>query len=67
MTTLQLTISDMACGVCVDNITKAVQGVDASATLDADTQTKQVTITTTAAADLVKGAIATAGYTITSA
>ncbi|MEB3229681.1 MAG: heavy-metal-associated domain-containing protein [Leptolyngbyaceae bacterium] len=65
MATLQLTISDMACGACVATITKAVQDLDAAATLDADTQTKQVTITTTAAPDLVKGAIATAGYTIT--
>lgn len=64
MTTLELTVTDMACSACVEAITKAVQALDSDASLDADTQTKQVTITTTAADAVVKEAIAAAGYTI---
>lgn len=64
MTTLELTVTDMACNVCVETITKAVQTIDSHASVDADTQTKQVTITTTAAAAVVKDAIAAAGYTL---
>ena len=64
MTTLELTVTDMACNVCVESITKAVQAVDTNASIDADTQTKQVTITTTAADTVVRDAITAAGYTI---
>jgi copper chaperone len=67
--TLELTISDMACSVCVDAITQAVLAIDPKAQVEADTTTKQVTITTTpgntsASEQDVKQAIAAAGYTI---
>ena len=64
MATVELTVTDMACNVCVENITKAVQAIDTNAAIDADTQTKQVTITTTATDTVVRDAIAAAGYTI---
>ncbi|NEO34749.1 MAG: heavy-metal-associated domain-containing protein [Symploca sp. SIO3C6] len=64
MTTLELVIPDMACGACVETITKAIQALDASATVEANTQTKQLTINTTAAGTVMKDAIATAGYTV---
>ena len=64
MATLELTVTDMVCNVCVETITNAVKAVDTNASIDADTQTKQVTITTTAADRVVREAIAAAGYTI---
>lgn len=64
MATLELTVTDMACNVCVETITKAIQSIDINASIDADTQTKQLTITTTATDTVVRDAIAAAGYTI---
>lgn len=64
MATLELTVTDMACNVCVEAITNAVQAIDTNASIDANTQTKQVTITTTVADTVVRDAIAAAGYTI---
>jgi copper chaperone len=64
MASVTLTISSMACSACADSITKAVQGVDPSATVQADLQTKVVTISTNEPAEAIKGAIASAGYPI---
>ncbi len=64
MATLNLVIPDMACSACAETITKAVQNLDAAASVQADTKTKAVTITTTTDATAVKAAIATAGYTV---
>ena len=64
MVTMEFTVSDMACSACVDTITEAVKALDTTAVVEADTQTKQVNITTTAAQAMVKEAIAAAGYTI---
>ena len=64
MATLELTVTDMACSACVETITKVVKAVDNNASVDADTQTKQVSITTTATDTVVRDAIAAAGYTI---
>lgn len=64
MATLNLTIPDMACSACAETITQSVQALDASATVDANTQTKQVTISTTSEPAQVKQAIADAGYTV---
>ena len=64
MTTLNLKVPDMACSACVDRITKAVQGVDPTATVSADTDTKAVNITTSVAAEAVASAISQAGYTV---
>ncbi|MBD0267760.1 MAG: heavy-metal-associated domain-containing protein [Cyanobacteria bacterium Co-bin8] len=64
MTTLNLTVPDMACGACVDTITQAVKSLDADAAIAADTKTKAVNITTSADADTVTQAITNAGYTV---
>lgn len=64
MATLNLTIPDMACSACAETITKSVQALDASATVDADTKTKQVTISTSSDPTQVKQAITDAGYTV---
>jgi copper chaperone len=54
----------MACGACAETITKAVQTLDATATVQADPGTKKVTIESSAQPDQVKQAIAEAGYTV---
>ncbi|MDM9381731.1 heavy-metal-associated domain-containing protein [Chlorogloeopsis sp. ULAP01] len=62
--TLQLKVPDMACSACADTITKAVQAIDASATVQADTKTKIVLVETNAPETEIKNAIANAGYMI---
>jgi copper chaperone len=64
MMTLQINVPDMACGACASSITKAITALDATATVDPDLKTKWVSITTQAEAEVVKAAIATAGYTV---
>lgn len=64
MTHLNLTVPDMACAACAETITKAIQAVDAAASVQADTATKQLVVSTTAASEQVKQAIAQAGYTV---
>lgn len=60
---IQLNIPDMACGACAKSITNAVQSLDKSATVNADTQTKQVEIESSADENAVRSAIQQAGYT----
>lgn len=60
--TLQFTVPDMACSACSNSITKAVQTLDATATVKADLQTKRVTIETQHPEAEVKRAIVAAGY-----
>jgi copper chaperone len=62
---LQFNVSNMACSACAETITQAVLALDSTATIKADLQTKQVSIETQVTEDLVKQAIATAGYTAT--
>lgn len=62
MTTLNLTIADMACSACVEAITQAVQAVDTAALVQADTKTKAVVVQTSADPAVVMEAIAAAGY-----
>lgn len=60
--TLELKVPKMACGACVNTITKAIKTVDASATVEADTKTKIVKVETRASAPAIEEAIARAGY-----
>ncbi len=62
--TLQLTVPNMACSACSDTITKAIQAIDPTATVQADTKTKQVNVETQAAETAIKQAIVDAGYTV---
>lgn len=64
MITLQIKVPDMACGACASTITKAITAIDATATVDPDLKTKWVSITTQTEAEVVKKAIAAAGYTV---
>jgi copper chaperone len=61
---LQLTVPNMACSACSDTITKAIQAIDPTATVEADTKTKLVNIETQAAEGDIKQAITNAGYTV---
>lgn len=62
--TLSFTVPNLACSACVEAVTKAVQAVDATAQVNADPKTKQVSITTEAAESAIKQAIVDAGYTV---
>lgn len=62
--TLQLTVPNMACSACSDTITKAIQTIDPSAKVNADSKTKLVSVDTLASETEIKQAITTAGYTV---
>jgi copper chaperone len=64
MMTLQLTVPNMACSACSDTITKAIQAIDSTATVQADPKTKLVNVETQATAAEIKQAITEAGYTV---
>ncbi|HEY9725790.1 MAG TPA: heavy-metal-associated domain-containing protein [Chroococcales cyanobacterium] len=59
---LELKVPKIACSACVNTVTKAVTAVDPTATVEADTKTKMVSIETLATAAAIKDAIASAGY-----
>jgi copper chaperone len=54
----------MACSACADTITKAVQAIDADATVQADPKTKIVSVKTNASQTAIQEAITQAGYTV---
>jgi copper chaperone len=62
MTTLQLTVPDLACGACAATITQAIQALDPEAQVQADPATKQVQVVTVAGREAVRSAIQNAGY-----
>lgn len=62
--TIRLTVPSMACSVCAEAISKAVQAIDPSAQITADPKTKLVVVETQALEDQVKDAIEAAGYPI---
>ncbi|ODG99372.1 heavy metal transporter [Nostoc sp. KVJ20] len=62
--TLQLTVPSMSCSVCASKITKALQAVDANASVQADPTTKLVSVETQASETTIKEALAAAGYPV---
>jgi copper chaperone len=64
MTTLSVTVPDMACGACVTTITEAVQAVDPSAQIKTDLGSKAVDITASVTAAALTEAIEKAGYAV---
>ena len=60
--TLQLTVPNMACDACANNITNAVKALDSNATVAADPKTKQVDIDTETAEAAIREALEKAGY-----
>jgi copper chaperone len=62
MTTFRVT--DMTCSGCVRAITGAVHDLDASATVEADLDTKLVKVASVASAEAVAEAMRDAGFTV---
>lgn len=59
---MQLHIENMTCGGCVRSVTKAIQSVDPTATVEADPATHLVEVTTTSPRAAVEAALAQVGY-----
>ncbi|MBS0643175.1 MAG: heavy-metal-associated domain-containing protein [Acetobacteraceae bacterium] len=57
-------VPDMHCDGCIRSLNSAAKDVDPHATLQADLQTRLVTVTTTAPADAVAEAFREAGFTV---
>lgn len=58
---LQLTVPKLACSACVNAITKVIQTLDSTASVQANPKTKLVS-KTQASETAIKEAIAAAGY-----
>ena len=59
---MQFHIETMTCGGCARGVTKAIQGVDATATVQADPPNRRVVVTTTAPRDRIVAALTEAGF-----
>ncbi len=59
---IELTLPDMTCGHCVKAVTRAVQQLDPTASVQVDLPQHRVKITTAQPADVVKAALAEEGY-----
>ena len=59
---MQFHIETMTCGGCARGVTKAIQGVDAAATVQADPTNRRVEVTTTAPRDRIVAALTEAGF-----
>jgi len=60
--TIELKVSNMACGACGKTITKAVREIDPEASVQTDPKTKQLIVDSNASESSVREAIAAAGY-----
>ena len=58
------TVSDLACGACVDTITQAISSIDPIAKVVASPQTKLVQIESELPVVTLQAAIVNAGYTV---
>jgi copper chaperone len=63
----QLQVEEMSCGHCVASVTKAVEAVDAQASVEVDLASKQVKVQSGAPLEAVKAAIADAGFPVSAA
>jgi len=59
---MQFHIETMTCGGCARGVTKAIQCVDADATVTADPPNRRVEVTTTAPRDRIVAALTEAGF-----
>jgi len=64
---MKLTIPNMKCGGCADNVTSALRKLDATAPIEIDLDTKEVEFGGHASADTVISALQAAGYPAASA
>ncbi len=58
------TVSDLACGACIDSITQALHAIDPHAKIVASAQTKLVQIDSELPVTTLQAAIVNAGYTV---
>ncbi len=63
----ELKVDGMTCGGCAASVKRALQALDANATVDVDLPGKTVRVDTAAQLDAVKGAVEEAGYDVLSA
>ena len=59
---LKLSVPDMSCSHCVSAVTEAVKGVDSTAEVAVDLDTKVVTVRSDASRDALAAALSEAGY-----
>jgi copper chaperone len=59
---IQLEVPKLACNACVNTITNVIQGIDATAKVDANTKTKIVNVQTDKSEDEIRKAVASVGY-----
>jgi len=59
---IELIVDDMTCGGCVASITRVVKSLDPDAKVDANVETRRVSIDSVTDTDAVVAAIANAGY-----
>ena len=62
---LNLRVEGMSCGGCAKSVTKALQRLDASATVSVDLPTREVVVETSANESAVLEALARAGFPAT--
>ena len=58
----QFTIPNMACGGCARSVTKALQGVDADAKVEADLAAHTISVESPASEAALRAALTAAGY-----
>lgn len=59
---ISLKVPTIACEVCAQTITKAIQNVEPQAQVSIDVSTKMVNVETQTSVDVIKGAIVEAGH-----
>ena len=59
---IRFDVPDMSCGACARRVTKAVQGVDPAAQVEADLPTREVRIQSSADPAALRKALDDAGY-----
>ena len=55
-------IDDMTCGGCVRGVTRAIQSLDPTATVEADPPNRTIEVATTATRGQLEAALADAGF-----
>ncbi|MEY2825183.1 MAG: hypothetical protein RLZ64_1721 [Pseudomonadota bacterium] len=63
----ELKVDGMTCGGCVSSVKRALQAIDANASIDVDLHSKTVKIDTAVELHAVKAAVEDAGYDVLSA
>jgi copper chaperone len=62
---IQLHVANMNCGGCANGVTRAVQGLDQTATIDVDLPAKEIAVSSSAGSAALIAALKSAGYEAT--